>query len=384
MVFSETWGPPYDPHSYASSWFVANEAHFSAMKNLESPLTLAGLKDKITKVQLESNIGVRESLWAEIHNDVHQQAINLPLWGKRIPAVLSRRLENFVPGEQQFDYPIHKVRVVSGSKTVTIAPGAQTGLFKTVGRLDPHSYRPNEFFANNWVYESLVSYGRDGMIEPALATSWEISEKSGGGQIFTFTLRDNVFFHDGSSWNCSVAKLNFDHVLAAPLTSDDYHRWYNLPKYVSSWTCSNDGKFILETSNSYYPLLQELSYIRPIRFLAASSFQNGLFTSPVTHNSCPIGWGSVTGKGTTITCAGIKSPVGTGPFKFISRTADSAGDAEVVFERHLAYWGGSPDIQQLVVKRYSSQADVRNALLTGQLDIAIGVGPLLASDIQDF
>ena len=39
-----------------------------------------------------------------------------------------------------------------------MAPGAQSGLFNTVGRLDPHSYRPNEFFANNWVYEGLVAY----------------------------------------------------------------------------------------------------------------------------------------------------------------------------------------------------------------------------------
>ena len=45
---------------------------------------------------------------------------------------------------------------------MTIAPGAQTGLFQSVGRLDPHSYRPNEFFANNWVYEGLVAYGANG------------------------------------------------------------------------------------------------------------------------------------------------------------------------------------------------------------------------------
>ena len=45
---------------------------------------------------------------------------------------------------------------MSGEKTVTVAPGAQSGLFNTVGRLDPHTYRPNEFFANNFVYEGLV------------------------------------------------------------------------------------------------------------------------------------------------------------------------------------------------------------------------------------
>ena len=104
-------------------------------------------------------------------------------------------------GEQQFDYPLHRIQVLSGSKTITVAPGAQTGLFKTVGRLDAHSYRPNEFFSNNWVYEGLVSYGPDGVILPALAESW--TETATGA---VFKLRTGVKFHDGEDWNCAAAK----------------------------------------------------------------------------------------------------------------------------------------------------------------------------------
>lgn len=32
LCFSETWGPPYDPHSYAASWRSPDEAHFAALK----------------------------------------------------------------------------------------------------------------------------------------------------------------------------------------------------------------------------------------------------------------------------------------------------------------------------------------------------------------
>ena len=70
------------------------------------------------------------------------------------------------------------------------------------------TYRPNEFFANNWVYEGLVAYGADGAIEPALASSWTVANNNAGGQDYTFTLRPNVKFHDGAAWNCDVAKLN--------------------------------------------------------------------------------------------------------------------------------------------------------------------------------
>ena len=31
MVFSETWGAPYDPHSFVASWTTPDEAHYSAL-----------------------------------------------------------------------------------------------------------------------------------------------------------------------------------------------------------------------------------------------------------------------------------------------------------------------------------------------------------------
>ena len=102
----------------------------------------------------------------------------------------------------QFDYPAHTLRVLEGPTTVTVAPGAQTGLFSSdtgVGRLDAHSYRPNEFFANNWVYDGLVEYGAGGSVLPALATSWVVFDRPGGeGKEYYFTLREGVTFHDGA------------------------------------------------------------------------------------------------------------------------------------------------------------------------------------------
>lgn len=66
------------------------------------------------------------------------------------------------------------------------------------------------------IYEGLVSYGTEGQVLPALATSWTIDDME-QGQKYTFTLAEGVIFHDGSDWDCSVAKLNFDHVLAGDL-----------------------------------------------------------------------------------------------------------------------------------------------------------------------
>ena len=140
---------------------------------------------------------------------------------------------------------------------MTVSPGAQTGLFSNetgVGRLDPHSYRPNEIFANNWVYDGLVEYGAGGAIVPALAETWAISDRQDGqpGQEYAFKLRQGVKFHDGADWNCSVAKLNFDHVLAMPLVGPDYHGWYATPDMIDSWGCEDDSTFVI-TSKSPPP-----------------------------------------------------------------------------------------------------------------------------------
>ena len=39
MLFTGTWGAPYDPHSYLNSWKGAAHGESSAIGNLEAPLT---------------------------------------------------------------------------------------------------------------------------------------------------------------------------------------------------------------------------------------------------------------------------------------------------------------------------------------------------------
>ena len=102
------------------------------------------------------------------------------------------------------------------------------------------SYNPNEFFANNWVYEGLVSYGEEGQILPSLASSWTEEETSEGGMKYTFLLRQNVTFHDGAIWDCAAAKLNLDHVLTEVLRTPDWHGWYGVPKYIKDCECTDE------------------------------------------------------------------------------------------------------------------------------------------------
>ena len=382
MLFTRTWGAPYDPHSYLTSWAVPAHVEYSAIGGMDAPMTRDVLLSMIMDVQVETDPLAIADKWEDVLQAVHSQALFLPLWGTRVPFVLNRRFAGFTPSTQTYSYPLESVRVLSGPKNVTVAPGAGGSLFRSAGPVHPHQYYPNQLFAQGWVYEGLVGYGQDGEIIPALASSWVLEDLHPGGTRYTFTLREGVKFHDGSDWNCSVAKLNFDHVLSDTVKAR--HQWYGTPQQLTSWTCSAQGEFVLETSEKYYPLLQELSYIRPLTFAAASAFAEGLDSHPDLHNSCNTGdfgskWAFLED---TVTCAGLL-PIGTGPFKLVTQETNADQiDTAAVFGRHDDYWGGVPEIEFLHIVYYETTEEVERDLLSGVLDMALGIGPLTAKQVQ--
>jgi len=383
VLFGRTWGAPYDPHSYMASWAVPSHVEYTAIHNLEPPLTRDQLIERIESVQTELDGEKIASEWRSILEDVHKQALFMPLWGSRIPYVINRRLIGFQPSPQAYSIPVNKIQVVSGSLSVTIAPGVGA-LFDNVGPINPHQYAPNAIWAQDWIYEGLVSYGQDGAIVPSLAKSWAVEAADEGGQRVTFQLRQNVLFHDGTPFDCAAAVLNLDHVLSP--TVKQRHQWFGSGKHLKSWQCMGDYELVLQTSSPFYPLLQELTYIRPLRFASPSAFHNGLNSDADLHNSCESGdfgskWDHLEDD---VICMGLTSPIGTGPFKFVSKiTKVDGSDEEVVFARHDDYWGQKPGIETLTAVQYESVEDVEAALKSGELDMAMGIGPLNAKQVQD-
>ncbi|MEM6888420.1 MAG: ABC transporter substrate-binding protein [Pseudomonadota bacterium] len=99
---------------------------------------------------------------------------------------------------------------------------AQTGI--TVGlQLEPPHLDPTSaaagaidqvLYAN--VFEGLTRFMRDGAVAPGLAESWEISDD---GLTYTFALRDNVTFHDGTGMDAEDVKFTLDRILADDSTN---------------------------------------------------------------------------------------------------------------------------------------------------------------------
>ena len=382
LSISETWGLPYDPHSFAAGWIdgAGGEGIYPAMENFEAPSTREELLDMVTGVLQLEDIQEVEAKWLDIHTYYHEQAVLMPLYGKRIPTLMNRRLVGYEAGHQQFDYPVHRLFVDAGPKNVTICPGARNGLFHTVGTMNAHVYGPNEFFSNNWVYEGLVAFGGNGLVQPALATEWSKAPNDLGGDTYTFKLRESVLFHDGALWGCSVAKLNFDHILARPL-AEIKHSWYGVGSNTVDWFCDEDNNFVMRTNVKYEAYLKELSLIRPTRMISPNSF---IGDDAFKNNSCHVEWGTVEGTDGSVTCVGIQSISGTGPFEYISDDTKDGTTNSVLFGSNKNYWGTVPDIDFLKVVRYASSDDVRDALLSDELDLVWGAGVLSDTDILDF
>ena len=211
-------------------------------------------------------------------------------------------------------------------RTLTIA------VYKAAGDLNPFAYK-SIFDAQTMVFDPLVQYGPEGKFLPGLAQSWDISSDR---RTVTFHLRPNVRFSDGSPWNAQTALLSL-------------HQWVGNEKIasflgsagrISSVEATGDLTLVMRLKEPYFPLLQELSLVRPVRFVAKDGFD-------------------ATGH--------YQRPVGTGPFKVVNNT-----ETETVFERNDYYWGPKPRVSRVVLKVIPDAQTRLAALSSGNVDVIGG------------
>jgi nickel transport system substrate-binding protein len=215
-----------------------------------------------------------------------------------------------------------------------------------MGEFNPHLYSPNQMFSQNLIYEPLVRYRADGTVAPCLAESWVISPD---GREYTFKLRKGVRFSDGQPFNAEAVKRNID----AIMFNHARHHWLELTNQL--WKAKEAGKepatvldeytVKLTLHDPYYPALQELALVRPVRFLSPAAM-------PESGN----------------TSKGIKAPIGTGPWKMV----ESVKSEYVLLERNEDYWGDKTKSKYLLIKIIPDTNARVVAFETGQIDLIYG------------
>jgi peptide/nickel transport system substrate-binding protein len=216
-------------------------------------------------------------------------------------------------------------------KTVTVAISSDAG----IDRLDAGAY-DGSMNVHAMIYEGLVEYGEKGEILPSLAESWDISED---GKVYTFHLRHDVKFSDGTEFNADAVKFSFERWIKDPANS------LNVATAMQSLVVVDEHTITMTFNKAYYPFLTELSFARPVRIISPSAVEPA---------------GDITGK--------FIKAIGTGAWMAESYKTDQ----EAILVRNPNYWGVMPKLSKINLKVIPDPQSRVLALQAGDIDIAGG------------
>jgi ABC-type transport system substrate-binding protein len=200
---------------------------------------------------------------------------------------------------------------------------------------DPTSINPHRFGDQNArnviinIYNTLVEHDlRDYSLRPGLAQSWSVSSD---GLVWTFKLRGNVKFHDGSDFGAEDAKASLERAMEP--TSG---RTAPLLTRIRSLEARDKLTLIIRLS-------------QPDRILLSSLVDVYIGPSGVTTEQLS------------------ETPNGTGPFKFVRWDRNR----EVVLERNPNYWKpGLPCVDRLVFRTLPEDSVRSLQLRTGRIHLS--------------
>lgn len=187
----------------------------------------------------------------------------------------------------------------------------------------------------NLIFDTLLSMDKDGSIHPGLAEKWTMSDD---GKTYSFTIRDGVKCHDGSTFDAAAVKFNVDRAVNPATINPNASAWGPITG------ASVDGNLVKITlSEPYGPFTSFLT-----------SIQSGLI--------CPS---SLAG--------GSFKPIGTGPFKFLSWTRNDRIELEANSDYRnvnpLIQNSGKPYIDKLTLMVVPEAVARMAALRSGEADM---------------
>ena len=192
--------------------------------------------------------------------------------------------------------------------------------------LDPHKTvkaGTREVMFN--VFEGLVKPTPDGDLTPAVAESYTVSKDR---LTYTFTLREGVKFHNGDTVTAEDVVYSINRCAAATETGIVQVEAFSVIQSIEAVDERTVTITIAEPSNEF------LSYLT-VAVLPADYDQQDT------------------------------APIGTGPFKFVSRAAQDS----VVLEKFDEYWGTPANLDKVTLKIIENADSLMMSLQSGAIDL---------------
>ena len=193
------------------------------------------------------------------------------------------------------------------------------------------------------LYDTLMYMNPDGAHDPEerIAKSYTISED---GLDYTFSLRDDVTFHDGSALTAEDVKFSLELYMESEYQGSQVTG-------LESVETPDDTTVVCHLSTPYSPFLLGVCQV-PIASKAYYEKSQDDF---------------------------VNAPVGSGPYKYVSREKGS----KITLEAYEGYYRGEAAIKNVTYEVIPDQSTTAVALKTGEVDLAMIESSVIAQITGD-
>src|SRR5207302_1177597 len=261
-------------------------------------------------------------------------------------SITARQAETYAlqVGATSYTLEAHvKAGVLPATYAASSDPGRPVPVFVQAAKwLDPAETEAftTPFMILYAVHDALVKPLPAGMSTPSLAESWNESKDH---LTYTFTLRKNVKFHDGS-----------------PVTAEDVKFSFERYKGASATLLKDKVKDVQIVSPTQ------------VRFVLKEPWPDFMLFYGTTASGA--GWIVPKHYVDRVGEDGFKkAPIGAGPYRVVSFSPG----VEIVLEAFDGYWRKAPNIKRLVMRTMTEETTRAAALKRGEVDLAyLFAGPV--------
>lgn len=191
------------------------------------------------------------------------------------------------------------------------------------------------------IFEGLMRLDSDGNVYAAVASDVAVSED---GLTYTFTLRDGIKFHDGSPVTVADVKYSIEHLAGMDGESPIIAAF----SIVESVETPDDRTILIKLNSANNDFLTELASVTAA--IVPKDYKNQ-----------------------------ETAPIGTGPYKFVSRSVQE----KIVVTAFDEYWGDPAGIKDVTFKICSNPDTIVMELLGGSIDMYARISEAQAAQLND-